>query len=371
MAGGRDVDELTQDIFVRVWQKLATFRGDSAFGTWLHRLAVNVIIERFRTEATRRQRFYDGEAIFETLSAPPRPRDISMDFETALEKLPDGAREIFVLHDVEGYKHRRDRIPARHLTWHVEGAAAPCQDDAAPASGLRNSKRTKTRRRTHMHEAVNDRLSEYVDDELSATERATVEQHLQTCARCRADVDGLRAVVARARTLSDTPPATTLWPGIVERIDGRAAQPAPAGVARRFSFTLPQLIAAGLALMVLSGSMVWLARLGGPRTDIPPVAAESDPAVPVIAPVNVADDAYDDAIADLQRTLDAGRSRLDPQTLRILQQNLETIDRAITQCREALASDPTNGYLSAYLASARARKLELLRHATRIIDRTG
>ena len=105
MAGGRDVDELTQDIFVRVWQKLATFRGDSAFGTWLHRLAVNVIIERFRTEATRRQRFYDGEAIFETLSAPPRPRDISMDFETALEKLPDGAREIFVLHDVEGYKH--------------------------------------------------------------------------------------------------------------------------------------------------------------------------------------------------------------------------------------------------------------------------
>jgi hypothetical protein len=222
-----------------------------------------------------------------------------------------------------------------------------------------------------MHEAVNDRLSEYVDDELSATERATVEQHLQTCARCRADVDGLRAVVARARTLSDTPPATTLWPGIVERIGGSATQPVPSGVARRFSFTLPQLIAAGLALMVLSGSMVWLARLGGPRTDIPPVAAESDPAVPVIAPVNVADDAYDDAIADLQRTLDAGRSRLDPQTLRILQQNLETIDRAITQCREALASDPTNGYLSAYLASARARKLELLRHATGIIDRTG
>ena len=105
MAGGRDVDELTQDVFVRVWQKLGTFRGDSAFGTWLHRLAVNVVIERFRTEAARRQRLYDGEEIFETLSSPPRPRDLSMDFETALEKLPDGAREIFVLHDVEGYKH--------------------------------------------------------------------------------------------------------------------------------------------------------------------------------------------------------------------------------------------------------------------------
>ena len=105
MTGGRDADELTQDVFVRVWQKLATFRGDAAFGTWLHRLAVNVVIERFRADAARRQRLLDGDAIFEKLSAPPRPRDVSLDFEAALERLPDGAREIFVLHDVEGYKH--------------------------------------------------------------------------------------------------------------------------------------------------------------------------------------------------------------------------------------------------------------------------
>jgi RNA polymerase sigma-70 factor, ECF subfamily len=105
MTGGRDTDELTQDVFVRVWQKLGTFRGDSAFTTWLHRLTVNVVIERFRTEATRRQRLRDGEDIFETLPAPARSGDLSMDFETAMMKLPDGAREIFVLHDVEGYKH--------------------------------------------------------------------------------------------------------------------------------------------------------------------------------------------------------------------------------------------------------------------------
>jgi RNA polymerase sigma-70 factor (ECF subfamily) len=105
MTGGRDADELTQDVFVRVWQKLGTFRGDSAFGTWLHRLAVNVVIERFRTEATHRQRLHDGEGIFETLPAPARSGDMSMDFDSALTRLPDGAREIFVLHDVEGYKH--------------------------------------------------------------------------------------------------------------------------------------------------------------------------------------------------------------------------------------------------------------------------
>ncbi|HEU4935310.1 MAG TPA: RNA polymerase sigma factor [Vicinamibacterales bacterium] len=105
MTGGRDTDEVTQDVFVRVWQKLGTFRGDSAFSTWLHRLAVNVVIERFRSETLRRQRLRDGDDIFDTIAAPTRSRDLSMDFETALAKLPNGAREVFVLHDVEGYKH--------------------------------------------------------------------------------------------------------------------------------------------------------------------------------------------------------------------------------------------------------------------------
>ena len=105
MTAGRDADELTQDVFVRLWQKLGTFRGDSSFSTWLHRLAVNVVIERFRSDQTRRARLYDGEDIFEVLPGPAQTRDIGMDFEAALEKLPDGARQIFVLHDVEGYKH--------------------------------------------------------------------------------------------------------------------------------------------------------------------------------------------------------------------------------------------------------------------------
>jgi len=105
MTAGREADELTQDVFVRVWQKLGTFRGDASFTTWLHRLAVNVVIERFRSDQARRTRLHDGEHVFETLAGPRMTADLGLDFETALEKLPDGAREIFVLHDVEGYKH--------------------------------------------------------------------------------------------------------------------------------------------------------------------------------------------------------------------------------------------------------------------------
>jgi RNA polymerase sigma-70 factor (ECF subfamily) len=105
MAGGREVDELAQDVFVRAWQKLGTFRGESAFTTWLHRLTVNVILERFRSGSTERSRRVDSDMVFETARSTPSRPDLSIDFEAALERLPDGAREIFVLHDVEGYKH--------------------------------------------------------------------------------------------------------------------------------------------------------------------------------------------------------------------------------------------------------------------------
>jgi RNA polymerase sigma-70 factor (ECF subfamily) len=106
MAGREAADELTQDIFVRAWTKLGTFRGDSSFGTWLHRLAVNVIVERFRTLGTQRDRFIgDGDDVLQRMPTRRGGGDFRMDFDAALERLPGAAREVFVLHDVEGYKH--------------------------------------------------------------------------------------------------------------------------------------------------------------------------------------------------------------------------------------------------------------------------
>jgi RNA polymerase sigma-70 factor, ECF subfamily len=108
MAGPESADELTQDVFVRAWQKLGTFRGESAFGTWLHRLAVNVIVERFRTLGTARERFLaDGETVLERLpgSGGPARHDARIDLDAAMKRLPPGARQVFVLHDVEGYRH--------------------------------------------------------------------------------------------------------------------------------------------------------------------------------------------------------------------------------------------------------------------------
>ena len=106
MLGNDQADEVTQDIFVRTWQKLGTFRGESAFGTWLHRLALNVVIERRRSFAVQRERIAADPTALDLITVPPARADLRVDFEHAMAELPPGAREIFVLHDIEGYKHR-------------------------------------------------------------------------------------------------------------------------------------------------------------------------------------------------------------------------------------------------------------------------
>lgn len=105
MIGEAEAEDVTQEVFVRAWRKLDRFRGESAFGTWLYRLAVNVILGRRAALGTYRQRFEAADPGMLTFSAPRERVDLRVDFEAAIDRLPRGAREIFVLHDVEGYTH--------------------------------------------------------------------------------------------------------------------------------------------------------------------------------------------------------------------------------------------------------------------------
>ena len=114
--------ELVQDVFVRAWERLASFRGDSAFSSWLHRLAVNVVLTEARGERRRKARVTLGgdedEAGWE-LRGATRPDDAGarIDLERAIAKLPPGARRVFVLHDIEGYRHEE----ISRLTGSAEG----------------------------------------------------------------------------------------------------------------------------------------------------------------------------------------------------------------------------------------------------------
>ena len=105
MLDADEADDVTQDVFIRAWQKLSTFRGESAFGTWLHRLAVNVVLARRKSVGIERGRFIADEEPLKDVSGRPHMPELSMDFEEALASLPEGARQVFVLHDVEGYRH--------------------------------------------------------------------------------------------------------------------------------------------------------------------------------------------------------------------------------------------------------------------------
>ena len=110
MVGDRTrAEELTQDAFVRAWEKLDQFRGDSAFGTWLHRLAVNVVLNDRQSESRRRGRLDNSVEDVDTMAhGDVRPSPVpgmSIDLERAIAGLPPGARRVFVLHDVEGYTH--------------------------------------------------------------------------------------------------------------------------------------------------------------------------------------------------------------------------------------------------------------------------
>jgi anti-sigma factor RsiW len=222
-----------------------------------------------------------------------------------------------------------------------------------------------------MHDTITDQLSDYLDGELTAGEAAAVEAHLRECAACNAVLNDLKRIVAQAQHLEPRPPQADLWAGIERRIE-RVTPP------RRVSFTPPQLAAAAALLIAVSaGTAIKFAAPVVPASAPVQQTAKDEPAQadPVesmatiaVTPVGFSDAQYDAAVADLEKALKAGRGRLDKSTVEIVEHNLQIIDQAIAQAREALAGDPANSYLSGHLVEARRRKLDLLRRAAALAE---
>jgi tetratricopeptide (TPR) repeat protein len=213
-----------------------------------------------------------------------------------------------------------------------------------------------------MSDTWTNRLSEYLDGDLPEHERAALEAHLPGCAACRATLEQLRRVVARAQGLDDRPPTADLWPAIARHVgvvslDARRAR-------RRLSFTVPQLAAAAVALALLSGGSAWLLvrRPGGGGGRASQSTTTPSPILTNVGTYE-ANPRYAAAVASLERVLARGRNRLDTATVRVIEKNLGIIDRAIRDAQSALAADPANSYLNLHLAKEMRRKLELLRQA--------
>jgi len=228
-----------------------------------------------------------------------------------------------------------------------------------------------------MHDPWMDRLSDYLDGGLAPDEASPIEAHLAGCQECRAVLAELERVVAVASQLEDREPAADLWPGILGSIREAPAAAShgvltlktrtePAG--RRFSFSMPQLLAAALATMMISGTAVWMTMRtqldAGPTTvAVQPVVPDASLGSESAVLISNVEEEYGQAIRELQREFAARKDQLDPETVRVVEESLRVIDDAIAEARAAVARDPANGYLYRHLDSTMMKKVDLLRRA--------
>ncbi len=105
-----EAEDLTQEVFIQLFRKVGSFRGDSAFSTWLHRLTVNQVLMHFRRRSVKNERTSeDGEMPEQSVPGTANPNKMQVldriALKNAIAELPNGYRNVFVLHDVEGFEH--------------------------------------------------------------------------------------------------------------------------------------------------------------------------------------------------------------------------------------------------------------------------
>jgi hypothetical protein len=225
------------------------------------------------------------------------------------------------------------------------------------------------------------RLQDFREGLLDEEAEAEVRRHLDECPECKRQLEGLDEVLSGLKDLPlEATPSRDLWPQVAWRMEGSKARgtepeggaddgenPVPAATSRpwvtrtRFTVTAWQLLAASIALIVVSGGSVWAflnARVG---QDAGPAFSAPSPAHHVAWEEAYA--VFDRAVADLEVILDQGSELLDPETVRVLQENLTAIDHAIQEARTALDEDPASEVLQRLLADHLRKKVDLLRQA--------
>ncbi|MDT8436587.1 MAG: hypothetical protein RRA92_07500 [Gemmatimonadota bacterium] len=230
-----------------------------------------------------------------------------------------------------------------------------------------------------MRDEWTEALSAWLDGELAQADAAELERRLTVDPELAALRDDLQRLRADAAALPDRRPRSDLWPGIEARIrTGGTARQGPDVVrrskGRTLRFTVPQLAAAAILLLATGGGAVWLAaragtdaRTSGSETAL--VARGSGPGEAGDLRFASADGtsrtvkASDEAIRQLEQRLADGRGRLDSSTVRVIEESLATIDRAIRRAEAAVEKDPGNAWLNRHLADTKARKVRLLEKA--------
>jgi hypothetical protein len=229
-----------------------------------------------------------------------------------------------------------------------------------------------------------DGLQDFTEGLLDPEMELEVRRHIEGCPRCREELERVSRLIEDLGDLpTEAEPARDLWPQIAWRIEAgrkevereidrgegaRSSDPSrqrhSEGTPRtRRRVTLPawQLLAASIVLMVVSGGVVWTFLSGRADAGRPGYPLPDSPAV--LAAWGDAYGGYDQALADLEDVLAKGREVLDPETVRVLEESLRSIDEAIQEATNALAQDPGSNILRRFLADNLRKKMDLLRIA--------
>jgi len=267
-------------------------------------------------------------------------------------------------------------------------------------------------------DAVDERLAEYLEGELPASDARAVEAHVASCVRCTALVRDLEGIRVNASMLPELTPSRDLWQGIAERIDApvipfATAKVSPAVASQRHhSFSRLRLAAIAAALVAVTAGVTYTLTIAGAngvnrngqiagvsqpgsnvRTDSNASPTPNSPATSDVAAVNADSirraDSANPSGATTQNVINAptaaptsreidrlrdiftrNRNQLDPRTAAIIEANLKVIDEAIAQSKAALSQDPASQFLKDQLNGALDKKLELLRTAALLPQRT-
>ncbi len=233
-----------------------------------------------------------------------------------------------------------------------------------------------------VHTRWTDQISEYLDGTLSDGERRELEAHLAGCPECATVLAEMEEVVRRAGTLGEVLPSRDLWPDIAKVLNAAPSErgpdviPLPTGRARGqeraagLYLTRRQLAAAAAVVALVSATATWTLGAGVAVRNVGHPSA-SPTAVTPVSNVQGPPQPLADELSHLEAALNSARSQLDPATVRILEKNLDVIDRAIQDSRRALVTDPTNPFLKEHLDDAYRQKVAYLREATTIAGWSG
>jgi anti-sigma factor RsiW len=232
-----------------------------------------------------------------------------------------------------------------------------------------------------MSDKFTELLSDHLDGELDAVQSTALEAHLESCAECRGTLVELRRVKDAARTLVGPSAPNDLWAGIASQIGTTGASSAQGSGSGATILEFPRrhregfapmsrfAVAAGIALLLVAAGAVYLAKpaLFGHRDAI----ATREPAPATGSGAEVQQASFDPVqveseISTLKRALEAGRGKLDPKTVTVLETNLAIIQKATEDAKAALAKDPANRDLQDYFATSVQRKLDFMKRTAKM-----